>query len=499
MGGDLHNLLVISDLHLGEDLFRLPDGRSAPGAEVEADPTSPYSEVPLGSAVEQTERALVAFIVHYTQFRMDGRPWRLVINGDMLDFLRVAISPDEEGLEATDVDRLYGFGATPMAAKAKLRRVYERHAAFFEALARFVGRGNELHMVVGNHDAELHWEEVQNDVASEIDRLWTTATGEASIRDRIVFHTWFLYEPGVAWIEHGHQYDAFCSFEDPLIPEDTDNPKTLEENLGTAAMRYLGNHLPVEPDATNDLSFIEYLALIWNARNDDVFKFVWGYWEVVRTMGKQWLKRVRNPGKYLERRKLRKARMAAIAAKVGLTGETLQKLHKLRRPPAFVSFFGFIRSVMLGRLVTTVGLVAVIPLAVLVLPWLWSLSFALFATGIVLAVHVWLETGRDDVDPTDHMRKVAGQIRKISKAPVVVFGHSHVPLAHRLPGRGWYFNTGAWAGGSERPYAFTHLIVERTPDGARSALCRWEGGQSRELRAEVTSTRRPLPHLSAGY
>ncbi len=492
-----HNLLVISDLHLGEDLFRLP-GEDASMVEA-PEPANPDSPVPVESAVEQTERALTAFVVHYTQFRMEGRPWRLVCNGDMIDFLRIAISPDDEGLEATEDDRLYGFGATPMAARAKLRRVFVRHTSFFEALARFVGRGNELHLVVGNHDAELHWEEVQEDFASEIDRLWREATGEGSIRDRIVFHAWFHYEPGVAWIEHGHQYDAFCSFEDPLAPEDADDPKTLEENLGTAAMRYLGNHLPVDPDATADLSFVEYLALIWNARNDDAFKFVRGYWAVVRTMGAQWLKRVRNPGRYLERRKLRKARMASIGAKVGMKGETLAKLHKLRRPPAFISFIGFVRSVMLGRLVTTLMLIALIPLAMLVLPWPWSASVAMFATGVVLGLHVWLAEGRDNVDPSDHMRKVAGRIRKISKAPVVVFGHSHIPLAHRLPHRGWYFNTGSWAGGSERSYAFTHLVVKRTPDGIRSALCRWEAGESRELRAEMTSVRRPVPHLSAGY
>jgi len=481
-----HNLLVISDLHLGEDLN---DGPHAP-------PTS------LDSPAGQTERALTSFLVHYTAFRKQGKPWRLICNGDMVDFLSVAISPDEVGIEGTEEDRIYGFGASPDAARAKLERVFDRHHPFFVALARFVGRGNALHLVIGNHDAEFHWDEVQRHILARLDRIWAEETGsEEPISGRVRFHAWFYYEPGVAWIEHGHQYDPFCSFEDPLRPEDFENPKALEQNLGTAAMRYLGNHLPVSLDATVDLSFVEYLHLILNARDDDAYKFFGGYWAVVRALGSQWWKRLNNPEKYRERKASRKQRMREIGLSVGLRGETLEKLHQLRRPPVFIDFLSFVRSVMLGRLVTTLLLLALIPL---LLPMFSFPTNILVAVGGVFAVgmaHIWLAQGRENIDPTEQMRKVASKLRRIIKAPVVVFGHSHVPLAHRLGRGGWYFNTGSWAGGSARDLAFTHLILERSEGRVRSVLCRWQSGESRELRSEVTRLgfELPKPGLSTGY
>ncbi|MEZ4316137.1 MAG: metallophosphoesterase [Myxococcota bacterium] len=481
-----HNLLVISDLHLGEDLN---SGPHAPPGSAE-------------SPVSQTERALTAFLVHYTAFRQEGLPWRLVCNGDMVDFLSVALSPEEAGIEGTEDDRTFGFGATCVAARAKLVRVIERHHAFFVALARFVGRGNEVHLVVGNHDAELHWEAVQADISAALDRIWQAETGSSDlVSPRVTFHPWFYYDPGVAWIEHGHQYDPFCSFEDLLAPEDPDNPQSLEENLGTAAMRYLGNHLPVNPDATADLSFVEYLHLIMNARHDDAFKFAGGYAAVVRALGSQWLKRFRDPEKFKARREQRKARMREIAVSVGLRAGTLERLHRLRRPPVYLDFLAFIRSVMLGRLLTTVALLALIPFLMPLLAFPYNVGFAFVGVVLVALIHVWLASGRDNVDPTEQMRKVAGKIRRIVRAPVVVFGHSHIPLAHRLLGNGWYFNTGSWAGGSERDLAFTHLVVLRRRGRVRSALCRWHAGESRELRAEE-SRMGPIghePELSAGY
>jgi len=33
----------------------------------------------------------------------------------------------------------------------------------------------------------------------------------AAFERRIEFHPWFFYVEDVAYIEHGHQYDAFCA------------------------------------------------------------------------------------------------------------------------------------------------------------------------------------------------------------------------------------------------------------------------------------------------
>src|SRR3954471_9991547 len=71
------NILVISDLHLGEDL--------RPGG----------ANVSYLRHLATLERELEKFLVHYTATRLDNRPWRLVVNGDMVDFMSVMILPDE--------------------------------------------------------------------------------------------------------------------------------------------------------------------------------------------------------------------------------------------------------------------------------------------------------------------------------------------------------------------------------------------------------------------
>jgi hypothetical protein len=326
----------------------------------------------------------------------------------------------------------------------------------------------------------------------------------ADTDQRLFFHPWFFLEPGFAYLEHGHQYDPFCSFDHPLAPEDLENPNVLEENLGTAAMRYLGNHLPVDPDATNDLSFFEYLRLLANSREDVANRFVGGYAALIRALVNQWWVRVRNPAAILRRNGNRKARMRDLSGITGLDVKLLRKLHKLRRPPVFAGLLQIVRSVMLGRLLSAVLLPPLLFGTFLIALYTsWSVALGACA-GVFIAficLQVWLASGRDNVDPTESMGKTATRITRLMGAPVVVFGHSHVPLARRLGRRGWYFNTGSWAGGSERSSAFTHLLLRHAGTNVRASLCRWQSNESRELRVEtarITGKHRQVGR-STGY
>src|SRR5438270_8628492 len=78
------NILVISDLHLGEDL--------RPGG----------ANVSYLRHLATLERELEKFLQHYTAHRLDGRPWRLVVNGDMVDFMSVMILPEDKQEEGDD-------------------------------------------------------------------------------------------------------------------------------------------------------------------------------------------------------------------------------------------------------------------------------------------------------------------------------------------------------------------------------------------------------------
>src|SRR5690606_26984237 len=81
---------------------------------------------------------------------------------------------------------------------------------------------------------------------------------------------------------------------------------------------------------------------------------------------------------------------------------------------------------------------------------------------------------------TRRLVRVASAIRERVAARVVVFGHTHEPVARRDSG-GWTFNTGSWVcedpAHSDR--AFTHLRVVRS-GGQRlqATLRRWSAGRS---------------------
>ena len=66
-----HNLIAISDLHLGCDLRA--------GNKLDKPRT--------------TDAPLASFIQWHTANRDGGKPWRLILNGDIVDFVAITLVP----------------------------------------------------------------------------------------------------------------------------------------------------------------------------------------------------------------------------------------------------------------------------------------------------------------------------------------------------------------------------------------------------------------------
>ena len=226
------NILVISDLHLGEDLR----------------PT----QVSFLRRIARLERELESFVLHYTHNRLDGRPWRLVINGDMVDFMSVMILPQVGDGAASDEERLFGLAHEERQTLAKLDQVVDRHRGVFEKLAGFVAAGNELVMVVGNHDVEFHYPEVQKRM---VERLSGLAAGVDP--NAIRFCPWFYYEAELVYVEHGHQYDEYCSFDYQLHPVEQKGNVAL--SIAHAGIRYFTNLVPtMDPHVGETWGLVDY-------------------------------------------------------------------------------------------------------------------------------------------------------------------------------------------------------------------------------------------------
>ncbi len=472
MSGSRHNILVISDLHLGEDI---------------------RPEVDNSTHFEELGAELTAFLHHYATNRHDNTPWRLIVNGDMVDFLSVCLMPqDVEMVEGLGYDdHTYGLGTRPNAALLKMNAVLERHADVFEAFAHFIGQGNELNIIVGNHDAEFVWEEVQEGFVEGIVQIWKNSNfsmhdgcrSPDAVREAINFHPWFYFEEDFVWVEHGHQYDRYCSVDHILDPRDSTDEQELEQNVGDAVMYYLANHLPDSPEDQQKRGFVQYMRMPFE-RSGRAVQLLSGYGRMSWLLLSQWADRLARPAAWESRRQRHLDLVRGLATSASVDEDKLLALFQMRHRPIFLQLGQLVTALMLGRFFLTVGAALATPLILLLVPWPTAPALVASMFLGVLIAHGFLAAGRLNADPRDAMAGAAARIRNTVSAPIVVMGHSHHPMAQRLRRGGWYFNTGTWVGGHDKLRNFTHLMIERGRDGAKAALCQWRDGRSWELRAE---------------
>ena len=463
------NILVISDLHLGEGIR----DDSADSLE----------------RLLRLDRELQAFIAYYTENRKGGRPWRLVVNGDMIDFIAVCLTPARAELltELHPDDHIYGLGTRARAAAIKMQRVLEHHDDTFRALARFVGRGNELSLVMGNHDAEFHWPAVQRLLKAALVSHWRVdpqREGNRTVEqvaDAIGFYPWFYLEPGVAWIEHGHQYDPYCSFDSVLEP--ASDELEIDVNIGAAVMRYVVNHFPMDVSQQWGKGFFGYLRFWASFGALGAVAILAAYRDMLLRLMWDWRDRRNHlPERVLARKQRNRARIARMARGARIPVQALRSLIRLHRAPIITDFGRIVRAIMLDRLLLLFAAPLILGAPFVTVSWAWVpgavvLSLAVFAGLVHLA-----SAAREPVDPEAQMRRVSTLIRKLARVPIVVFGHSHKAGAVGTEGA-MYFNTGTWMPHNELK-AFTHLLIERTEQGAKARLCQWRDGASRLYESE---------------
>ena len=120
---------------------------------------------------------------------------------------------------------------------------------------KFAAAGHQVEIIVGNHDVEL----LEPDVIAAFHRQMAKHGANERAGARIKVVPWFVYVPGIAWIEHGHVYDEGCSYEFNLCPNDPRDGKLII-NADYAAIRYLGAASPeLDPHGIEEWSFAGFL------------------------------------------------------------------------------------------------------------------------------------------------------------------------------------------------------------------------------------------------
>jgi UDP-2,3-diacylglucosamine pyrophosphatase LpxH len=458
------NLLIISDLHLGEDIR--PD----------------VANMSYLRHLVKLERALADFLTHHAQNRIGDRPWKLVVNGDMVDFMSIKLLPEEVpgGEDANEDERLYGLGFGERQSQKKLERVIVRHQEVFRRLAEFVGAGNELVIVVGNHDPEFHYPSVQRTLVEWLCGLAVGAGADEDVRAafaaRIQFCPWFFYQENLIYVEHGHQYDEYCSIDYMLHPVATDQggkKSGIALSIAHAGMRYFANQLPhYNPHTAEHWGFFDYMK--WGLAQGlrGLLRLCYFYGLLVWRVVEGWyVLRSADDG----RRKVHEARLLELSAQWRLAEDKVRALDGLRREPVTRRLWRLIAALFLDRVL--LGMVALGTAAALgtnLHGW-WRIAGPLGA--ILLFAFLNAKISRWRLRPAAlKLRATTNLIQSLVCAPFIVFGHSHAPESVTLETGATYFNTGTWA--SDDPaHAFTHVLVTHG-EQPTAELRQWKNGGS---------------------
>lgn len=475
------SLLILSDVHLGNDLNDLTGAGVRRSAVVDVD--------------------LASLLSHYRQTPCTGKRWRLVIAGDFIDFVGMSILPPQGTpfAGANDEEREHGLGNSADHASLKLRAVAERHREVFVALADFVAAGHALTIVHGNHDVEFHWDTVKDELRKLLVEIASQRPGlertdlTHEFASRIEFEPWFYYVGGVAYVEHGHQYDTLCSTDHVMAPLSPRDPRRISRSFSDVLLRWVVRPTRGVPEYGHErMGVVDYVLLAAGLGIGGVVRLAGRFSAAVLELFR--LRRAYLSDATHALRAEHERRMAKLAEVTRIGIERLRALSALQVPPVTRSVPKILASVLLDRL--AVGLAASGAIAALTVggrqhAWCWVL-IACIAGGWI-AVHRRLALQRrawfgDKLDNNEMLVERAGHLARLFPAAFVVMGHTHTPAMMSVAeGAATYVNVGSWheaeANGMVGPgihrAARTHLVIHPAASGPQAEFLAWgtEGPQ----------------------
>ena len=449
-----HNLLAISDLHLGCDLR----------AGNKLDKPRP------------TDAPLASFLEFHARHRQDQKPWRLILNGDIVDFVAITLLPKEPvSFEISAEERALGLAPTEPKCVWKLRRTAERHPAVFDALAHFVHRGNSVHIIRGNHDSEWRWPGVQE----EFRRILAERSGAPRRKiDRLVeFHDWFYLEPGFFYAEHGHAHDHYSVHSDFFSAHNDDAEIKLP--LSSKVLRYFVNRYTEQVEVADDVDawgLREYLDWVLKAGNPlrvaaDYFVMVF---RVIYPMVRQSLRIsrafARAADKALAPAVDRDAHVRQLLAKFQGTDKQAQQLAEIASRPAEQSLFESMQLFYLDRMLLAVISLCTAVAAAHAAHGVWAKGGVLTLIGVAFAALNAALGARRRTDAHPMLQEAARRVAQVFDVKYIVMGHSHRAVEEAVGNGARYFNLGSWTPGRSRE-GFPHVVVA----GGSAELRRWKG------------------------
>jgi len=464
--------VLLSDVHLGSDLVTH---------------VRPWARTSWLTSEAAVDDQLVSLLAHHRRQRGE-RPLCVVMAGDFLDLVGVSLSPPAVPLRTTPnfEEQQYGLGSAADHVVHKVWAIARRHPRVFRALMELLADGNRLVVVRGNHDIELYWHSAQRALIEAICEHAPEAE-RAELAARIAIQPWFFVVEGLLYVEHGHQFDAMCSYGDPLLSTCPRDSRRIRQVPFSVMLRNVAR--PTRGLSTaryEHTSFGGYLGLLVALGCYGSLRIAVRFARAAARLVGTWLSHVRGDG--CRRRHAAAVRKARFAARERVSSEQLVALESLYVKPASHSLAFVLRSIYLDRVLACVGAALFVVLAALVARSSGALDGVLFGLPAALFVgYACIGVDRGLV-PTQRMQSSAVRIAALFGARWVVMGHTHKPVVQELPAGARYVNLGHW-GEDDLPEeralhqttTCTYLHVRLDGASYRADLMRWDAASGSAL------------------
>lgn len=412
----------------------------------------------------------------HIQAEARGERVELVLNGDVFDFDSVMRMPEDAPYSISWLEYKCGLFAEEPKSCFKMKLILNDHSIFVNALSDFIRAGNHVVIIIGNHDIELHYPEVQKILREKLEL-------SEEEQKRLRFCEWFYISNGDTLIEHGNQYDPYCLCQNPINPLiQKFNRVEVRIPFGDIACRYMINgmgYFNPHLDSNYIMSFGEYVRFFtkYLIRTEPFIMWTW-FWGSVLTFIHSFMDRLRPD---LKDPLTVEDRINEIATKSNATPRMVRELKELTVHPATSNPFKLIQELWLDRaLIVVLGFLVVFQIFTLIklytnISFFWMFIplalcipfFTFYAKSINSDVHKYKE-------PNEMILSISSKITRVER---VIYGHTHIPR-HEIVGTVEHLNSGCWSPAfldvectkllSQKMYVW----LSEGPDGKRVAQLR---------------------------
>jgi len=382
------------------------------------------------------------FLKHIRE-KAKGETVELILNGDIFDFDSVMSMPENPTFRISWLEKKRGLYPRPERSKFKIQVILKHHEQWVASLRQFIMEGHRAVFVIGNHDLELHFPEVQQEIR---DSLHLPAEAQNQVR----FAEWFYVSNQDTLIEHGNQYDPYCMCEDPVNPFNQGyNFKSIRLPFGNLACRYILNGMGFfNPHVEGNfiMSLREYIQFFgkYMIRAQPLLVWDW-FFGAMSTLIVSLQDRLKTPIK--DPLKI-EGKVNIIAEKANVEPRAVRELKELFVPSATSNPFMVARELWLDRaLLFLIAFLAIIQLMLLakqvanismfwaLVPLLALLPFFLFYSNSVTSLVSSFK------EPDERILSMASSITKVNR---IVYGHTHL-IRHEMIGSVEHLNSGCWS------------------------------------------------------